>query len=287
MVGDYILIGKVTLDNFLIFIFLIFILVIGGNLAYALVRRILDNRVSIGYSKSIARITEYAIFIIGFSYGVYKVLQYDLNALVASLGIIGIAVAFGSQQIIQNFIAGILISVGRPLQLDDWVEIGDTGICNIIDITLIRTVLRNRNGKLYFIPNAVLMSSIIINYTKSGFVEISVPLSVPNGCNMENVEKIINNIANEHKNILPNVYGEEINIISKLFKLPTIKMLFKDRIDPKTFEPRILVSGISDSVTNLSIRLWIREIQKKDEIISDFFKSLSERFKAEEIYPKL
>jgi small conductance mechanosensitive channel len=286
MLGDNILIGNVTLDNFLIFIFIIFIIVVSGNLSYALIRRMLDNRVPIRNSKSIAKFIQYTIFIIGIFYGVNNVLRYDINALVASLGIIGIAVAFGSQQIIQNFIAGILISIGRPVQLDDWVEIGDSGICNIKDITLTRTILRNKNGKIYLIPNSVLISSIIINYTKSGIVEISIPVSVPNGCNIENVNKIIMNIAHEHENILPNVFGEEKDIISKLFELPHIKILFKEKINLKIFEPKILVSGISDSMINLSIRFWIREIQKKDEIISGFFMSLSERFKEEKIYLK-
>ncbi|VVB90121.1 Small-conductance mechanosensitive channel MscMJ [uncultured archaeon] len=269
-----ILIGKVTLGNFFIFIFIFIITVVGGNLIYSLIRRFLDGRLSLRNSKLIARVAEYAIFIIGLYYGVRYVLLLDLNAFVASLGIIGIAIAFASQQIIQNFIAGILISVGRPIHLDDWVEVGESGICNIKDILLTRTVLRNRNGRLISIPNSVLVSSSIINYTQSGFVEISIALTIPADSDLDKIKKTIKTVVHEHPNILPNVSRKEKDIITKLLELPNIKVLFEDTLDMSKFEPRILISGISDSGVELSIRFWIREINKKDEIISEVLEKL-------------
>lgn len=283
MVGEKILIGNVTLENFLIFIFIFLLTVVAGNISYSLVRRLLDDKLSLGNSKLIAKIAEYTFYILGLYYGVRYVLDLDLSAFVASLGIFSIALAFGSQQIIQNFIAGLLISVVRPVQLDDWVEIGDTGISNIKDIRLTRTVLRNKNGKLFYVPNSVLISTIIINYTKSGFVEIPVPLTIPYSCDFEKVKKIVKEVAHAHAKILPNVSRVEKDIISKLFELSNIKILFKDKFDMSMFEPRVLISDISDSKTTLSVRIWIREIDKKDEIVSEFLESLLAKFKEEKI----
>ncbi len=278
-----ILIGNVTLENLLIFIFTFIFTIAGGNLTYSIIRRLLDERLSLSNSKLIARVSEYAVFIIGFSYGLYYVLGLELRAFVASLGIIGIAAAFASQQVIQNFIAGILIAVSRPVQIDDWVEIGGSGIGNIKDVTLTRTVLRDKNGRLYYIPNSAVISSIITNYTKSGFVEISVPLTIPCCSYTEQVKRIIIDIAHENPKILPNVPSREKDIITKIIGLPNIKMLFKDKLDMSMFKPRILISGVSDSAITLSIRLWIREINNKDEIISEFFDELLKRFREEEI----
>jgi len=283
MVGDNILIGNVTLENFLIFIFIFLLTVVAGNISYALVRRLLDDKLSMRNSKVIAKITEYTFYILGLYYGVRYVLDFNLSAFVASLGIFSIAVAFGSQQIIQNFIAGLLISVVRPVQLDDWVEIGDTGISNIKEIKLTRTVLRNKNGKLFLVPNSLLISSIIINYTKSGFVEIPVPLTIPYTSDFEKVKNIVQEVAHENAKILPNVSRVEKDIISKLFELSNIKILFKDKLDMSLFEPRVLISDISDSKTTLSIRIWIREIDKRDEIISEFLEKLLEKFIEEKI----
>ncbi len=278
-----ILIGNVPLENLLIFIFTFILTTVGGNLSYSLLRKILDGRLSLRNSKLIARIAEYIVFILGFSYGLYYVLGLELKAFVASLGIIGIAVAFASQQIIQNVIAGILIAVTRPIQLDDWVEIGGSGISNIKDITLTRTTLRDRNGRLYYIPNSVVIASIVINYTKSGFVATPVAVTIPYTSDIEKVERIITEVARDNPRILPRVPREEKDIITKIIELPNIKMLFKDKLNMNIFEPRVSISDISDSKITLSIKLWIREIEKKDEIISEFLVELLKRFKDENI----
>ena len=190
-----ILIGNVNIENFLIFIFIFFITAVAGNASYAMIRKLLDDRLSHRNSKIISKAIEYIIFIAGLSYGFYFILGLELKAFAASLGIIGIAVAFASQQIIQNLMAGLLIAVSRPVQLDDWIEMSGTGISNVKDITLIRTVLRDSSGRLYYIPNSVLISSTIINYTRSGFVEIPVSLKVPHGSDIEKIRKVIKSIA--------------------------------------------------------------------------------------------
>ncbi len=278
-----ILIGNVPLETLLIFIFTFILTIAGGNLSYNLIRKILDTRLSLRNSKLIARAVEYAVFIIGFSYGLYYVLGLELKAFIASLGIIGIAVAFASQQIIQNVIAGILIAVSRPVQLDDWIEIGGSGISNIKDITLTRTILRDKDGRLYYIPNSVVIASIVINYTKSGFVAIPVTLTIPYASDIEKVERIVKEVAHDNPRILPRVPRDEKDIVTKIIELPNFKILFKDRPNLNIFEPKVLISDISDSKITLSIRLWVREIEKKDEIISKFLEELLKKFKDEKI----
>ncbi|VVB54592.1 Small-conductance mechanosensitive channel MscMJ [uncultured archaeon] len=283
MVGGNIFIGDVTLENFLIFLFIFLLTVIAANISYALMRRLLDDKLSLGSSKLIAIFIQYAFYTLGFYYGVRYELNLDLNALIASLGIFSIALAFGAQQIIQNFIAGILISVVRLIQIDDWVEIGDTGISNIKEIKLTRTVLRNRNGRLFYVPNSVLVSTIVINYTKSGFIEIPVQLSIPYSYDFEKVKSIIKEVAHKHPKILPNVSRIEKGIISQLFELSSFKILFKDKLDMGMFEPKVLISDISDSKITFSVRIWIREIDKKDEIVSEFLENLLAKLKVEKI----
>ena len=62
------------------------------------------------------------------------------------MGLVGVAIAFASQQIISNLLSGLLISFTRPIQLEDWVEVGlapSTGVCRVKDINLMATVLRD------------------------------------------------------------------------------------------------------------------------------------------------
>jgi small conductance mechanosensitive channel len=124
MVSDKIFIGTVTLESFLLFLFTALISIIVGDLIYLVVRRALDGRVSSRSSKMMARAMHYTVLLLGLYLGIHYVLGEDLTALAASRGIVGIAVAFSSQQIIQNIMAGLLIAFERPIQHEDWIDIG-------------------------------------------------------------------------------------------------------------------------------------------------------------------
>lgn len=146
-----VILGDVSIEQVLIVVFVLLLTVILAKAASALIRRYLDDRISKYASKGIARIVQYAILAVGFYIGFYVIFQVSISALLASLGIVGLAVAFASQAVIQNAISGILISITRPIRLEDWVELGglpDTGIGRVKDITLLTTVLRDTNGRV-------------------------------------------------------------------------------------------------------------------------------------------
>jgi small conductance mechanosensitive channel len=286
MVSDNVFIGSVTLESFLLFLFTAFLTVILGDLVYIVVRRALDGRVTSRISKVTARAIHYTLLLLGLYLGIHYILGEDLTALAASLGIVGVAVAFSSQQIIQNIMAGLLISVERPIQHEDWIEIGgspETGVCKVRDITLTTTVLRTANGRVVYLPNSVLLSSKIVNYTKSGFVEIPVTIAVPYTADLAKITSIMLAVANENTGILPNVPQEEQSLMLQLLEIPRIKNLFDRDVNLKIFEPKVLVSDISGSKLMLSLRIWIREINRKDEIVSDYVESLWKRLRDEQI----
>ncbi|HUV02544.1 MAG TPA: mechanosensitive ion channel domain-containing protein [Desulfobacteria bacterium] len=284
MAGNKVLIGTVTLESFLLFLFAFILTLIVGNVAYVVVRRLLDGRLSRRNSKLLARATHYAVLLGGIYLGIHHVLGKDLTAFAASLGIFSIALAFSSQQIIQNLIAGLLIAIERPIQLEEWIEVGgapETGVCKVKDITLTTTVLRNTNGRLIYLPNSALLSSRIINYTKSGFVELPVQLSVPYGSDLEKLKKTILEVANENAWILPNVPLEEKSMMTQLVEMPRFKRFFEPDFNVKMFEPKILIADVSGSKITLSIRIWIREVNKKDGIVSEFLDAVLKRMKEE------
>lgn len=286
MAGDSIFIGNVTLESFLLFLFSFILTLILGNVSYFVMRRFFDDKLTLRNSKLLARATQYAVLALGIYLGIHLVLREDLTALAASLGVIGIAIAFSSQQILQNLIAGVLIVLERPIQLEEWIEIGgapETGVCRVKDITLTTTVLRNSNGRLIYVPNSAILSSRIINYSKSGFVELPVQLTIPYGADIERIKGIISDVANENAWILPNVPMEEKSMMTQLLEMPRFKRLFDRDFDIKMFEPKIMVSDISSSKITLSIRIWIREINKKDVIVSEFLDALVKRLRDEHI----
>jgi len=277
-------IGGVTLETFFGFIALVIAIFLLSALANAGLRRLMDNRIKRSNSKLIARLIQYLTIVVGLYIGIVMVLGLDLTALFASLGLIALAVAFASQQILQNTMAGILIFIQRPIHLEDWVEIGGlptTGIGRVKDITLSRITLRNADGRIVFIPNSIILNSKVINYTRAGFTEVAVPLRFPVGMDMERVRSIIMDAVKLNPRLPPNLDQEEERSYIRMFNLPQIKLLFDKKPDISLFVPRTLVTGITGSEVMVEIRIWVREIQTREQIISDLLESVNDRLSRE------
>jgi len=275
-------IGVPTLETFFVFIALLIATIIISVLVHAGLRAWLDSRIERGLSKLIARILQYFIICIGLYIGIVPVMGLNMTALLASLGILALAVTFASQQIIQNTMAGILIYIQRPIKLEDWVEIGGlpaTGIGRVKDITLNRTTLRNVDGKIIFIPNSMLITSKVINYTRAGFTEIPIEITFPLGVDVGKIREAIEESAKANPRLPPNLDVKEKRSFLHVMELPGFKQLFDSGSNLDQFKPKLLVKGIGDSGIIFEIRVWIREIRLKDEIISDLLEDVLQRLK--------
>ncbi len=278
MKGSKIFISNVTLENFLAFLFIFIITIIVGNTVQLFVRKLLDERVSVRNAKFVGRIIQYGIFIAGLSYGIYHVLHLDLNALAASLGIISIALAFSSQQIVQNIMSGVIISIKRPIWYDDWIEVGGSGVSRVKDIALTQTTLRGIDGRLFLIPNSMMVSSSVTNYSKAGFITISIPLSFPSETDLQQVRKIILDIIDGHPKILPNLPPEEKKKASNILGLNSFRRLFRDDVSLRSFEPQIRITDINGSKISLTVSVWIRHVNERSVVISELLQSFLEGF---------
>jgi len=286
MIGDNISIGNVTLAHLINFFIIFTLTIFASRIIYAILRRIFDTRISLSKSKQIARSVQYVIISMGLLYGIYDILQLDLTAIATSLGIIGIVVALSSQQILQNFIGGLLIAATKPFQIDDWVKIGgspDTTISNVKEINLTSTLLRDIDGKIFYVPNSVLLTSKIINYTKSGFIELLVQITVPLNTDVNQIRETILEIINNNPRILPNISNDEKKKALKILKIPRIQHLFEEKVNLNKFTPKVLISNISNQSITLDIRIWIQDILLKDEIISELLESIINKLKEKKI----
>jgi small conductance mechanosensitive channel len=78
--------------------------------------------------------------------------------LIKMLGVGSVAIGFAFQNILQNFLAGILLLVQEPFQLGDWINV--TGLeGRVDDIQTRATVIKTKEGNRVVIPNAVLFTS--------------------------------------------------------------------------------------------------------------------------------
>lgn len=276
----------VNVESLILFIVLLLFTLALARTAYALSRRAFDTRIGKRRSKMYARVFQYALIVVGLSYGMTSILMIDFATVAATLGLVGIVIALASQQIFQNLMAGMLIALERQIQLEDWVDIGgspDTKPARVKDITLTKTVLLDPQGKLVIVPNSVIVSSKVINYTKAGFFEVPLRLTIQLDEDIERVTRIILDVADKDPVILLNVPGEEMKEIDRVMQKHHLRSLFENKISYETFSPRVLVTDISDAKVTLSIRIWIREVNRRDDVVSDFLGALYLRLREEKI----
>jgi small-conductance mechanosensitive channel len=69
--------------------------------------------------------------------------------------------------------------------------------------------------------------------------------------------------------------------MTHLLEMPRFKRFFDSDFTIKMFEPKILIADISGSNITLSIRFWIRDVNRKDEIVSELLYAVLKRLKGE------
>lgn len=112
----------------------------------------------------VIKILYFIIIVIAFLY-VLAQLGFNISAIIASLGIGGLAVALAAKDIIANFFASILLLFDNSFNQGDWVEVsGIEG--TVVEIGLRKTTIRTFDNSLVFLPNSTIMGANIKNWSK-------------------------------------------------------------------------------------------------------------------------
>lgn len=151
--------------------------------------RILRRRIDPALATLIARLVGYLIVVIGVVYSLDS-LGVAIVPILGALGIAGIALAFAFQDILENFVAGVLLQLQRPFTYGDQVKINEhEGTVDAIDsriVTIITPV-----GETIKIPSATVIKSDINNYTQQGARRTSLPIGVAYGSDLESAERVL------------------------------------------------------------------------------------------------
>lgn len=117
----------------------------------------------------------------------------NLGTAVASIlgaaGILGLAIGFAAQNTVENLIAGVLISVRRPIREGDLVEAHDV-FGRVQEINLRATVLLTPTGQLVYVPNGEVFRSKLINYSKLGQRRVDLTCGVSYADDLEAVRRV-------------------------------------------------------------------------------------------------
>jgi len=239
-----------------------------GIVATPLIQRIIRKTIEIKYKrpgkendnqgetviKLLQSVSKYVIWIIVII-GILSSFGVNTNALLASAGLVGIAVGFGAQSLIKDVIAGLFFIIEDQMNVGDLVEInGFKGIVQEIGLKTIK--LKNWLGEIKFISNGS-VTEIINSSLENPTIYIDIPVSHDE--NIEEVISLLNDYTPKLKKEMKELVGEIVVLGIEEFSATTITI----RLTTKTKK------GEQFSAKRKIARL-IREKFKKEKIKTTF-----------------
>lgn len=143
----------------------------------------------------------YTIIIVG-ALGGLQWMGVGLGGLAVFAGVIGIGVGFGLQNIANNFISGLLIIFGRPIAVNDVIEVGGL-MGEVKEISTRSVTIETLDGRWVLIPNSEILTSKVINWTLGPpYVWVNVDVGVAYGSETRLVQRLLLEVAQAHPNVV-------------------------------------------------------------------------------------
>lgn len=176
--------------------------------------------------------------------GVLVVMQavgVDISSLTIFVSVIGVGVGFGLQNIANNFISGVIILLERPIQVGDFVELGElTG--TVERVGLRSTEISTLDRVAIIVPNSEFIDSKVINWSHGHPVSrLHIPLGVAYGSPINQVRQAVLEVAKCHPKVL---------------RYP---------------KPQLWFQGFGDSSLDFDLLVWICEPRQQLRIRSDLY----------------
>lgn len=198
--GGAITVGMIVLG------LLLFVLgfVIAKRTSASLSRRVFKRMgATEGGAAAVQALVFYTLLVL-FTFFALNIVGVPLTAFTVLGGALAIGVGFGSQNIVNNFISGLILHLERPIKAGDVIEVSGTeGVVEHIGARSTR-VLTAENTHI-IIPNSSFLEQNVLNWSyKDRTVRISVPVGVAYGSPVREVERLLLQAGAEHSGTLQN-----------------------------------------------------------------------------------
>ena len=147
-----------------------------------------------GLPYAISTMLHYSILIVGF-FVALGALGIDLTKVTILAGAFSVGVGFGLQNIINNFVSGLILLFERPIKIGDVIEIGGT-VGEVRRIGIRACVIRTADGSEIIVPNGSLISSQVTNWTFSDRARaVDVSVNILPGTDSQRVTELLKSVA--------------------------------------------------------------------------------------------
>ena len=186
------------------------------------------------------------------------------NSILASAGIVAMAVGLASQEALSNIVGGMFIIFSRPFKVGDFIQIDSTYTGTVVEITLRHTVIRNIENRMILIPNNKINSSTIVSSSYGdtatcAFVEIGVSYTTD--------------------------LDKAINVMREVIMAHPMLIDHRSAAEIKAMAPEVVIRVINLGDSAITLRAWAWAINSNNAFIMkcDLLKSIKERFDKENI----
>jgi potassium-dependent mechanosensitive channel len=244
-------VGSVTISLIGIFVG-IFVFFVG----YALTRwfqRWLDGniltrgKVDSGVRNSIKTALGYAGTALAGLVGI-SVAGIDLSNLALVAGALSLGIGFGLQNVVSNFVSGLILLAERPFKVGDWIEAGTTsGIVKKISVRA--TEIETFHKQTVMLPNSVLINAAVGNWThRNKLGRVDIPVGVSYKSDPKIVQSLLLEIGKQHALVMKNP------------------------------EPFVLFQGFGDTKMNFELRVHLMDITNSAVVQTDLRNQIMEAF---------
>lgn len=200
----------------------------GAHLARTVTERRLSRHTAMdqGARYAVARVLYYVILTLGLL-GALQTLGLQLSSLTVALGALSVGIGFGLQNIVNNFVSGLILLFERPIQVGDWIEVeGTRGRVTRIGTRSVNIVTSDNIDIL--VPNGSFISNQVINWSHGDpRVRLRLPIGVAYGSDLAHVVEVL---------------------------LASAESVTEVLADP---EPTVLFDAFGESSVNLELAIWI------------------------------
>lgn len=247
--GDYRVIPSKILWAVLVFSGL---LAISGWIKCQLEKQWLDMiNIDSGARDAVVTIAGYVMFLLSILIGL-SIAGFNFGNIAIVAGALSVGIGFGLQNIVNNFVSGLILLFERPIRKGDWVEVGTTA-GYVQNIQIRSTLIRTFDNSDVIVPNSELISNQVTNWmlsSKRG--RAIIPVGVAYGSDIEQVKEILLKIADENEQLIHGV---------------------------SQWAPKVLFRAFGASSLDFELRVFLKEVSGRLGVISELNFAIDKAFR--------